>query len=226
MLRAMLRSFLYVFVVLAASTGCRKSPGASDAGEPVGPPRLELAKGRDDLLFTYFDADGKLHDVNAADKVPQDRRKQVLVRDLSKRAEEVKADQYVFVADLTREEGGTWPYAVVSRYSVDRSIRIGGFAGDDGDDGDDAGVRRVVVYGTSWCGACAQARSWLRSHKVPFADKDVEKDPRAAATMQRKVERAGMALGGVPVIDVMGTLVLGFDERQMERLLAGAPRKE
>ncbi len=197
--------------------GCtRSSSSAPDAGPPAAPPEVVFDKDRKDLLFTYVDAEGKLHDVDSADKVPEDRRKQVLVRDLSKGAEELKADQYVYVADLTREENGAWPHAAVSRYGVDRSIRDGDFqAVDEPDDGG----HRVVLYGTSWCGACAQARAWLKANGVPFADKDVEKDERAAAEMQRKMRRANMAFGGVPVIDAMGELMLGFDERRLAKLL-------
>ena len=194
---------------------CSRSGGA-DAGPPAAPPKLNLAKDRTDLVFTFVDTEGKLHDVDAADKVPVERRKQVLVRDLSKSADELKADQYVYVADLTREQDGAWPYADVSRYSVERSIKVGDFAVVD--EADDGG-QRVILYGTSWCGACAQARSWLKGHGVPFADKDIEKDGRAAAEMQRKMKRAGMGIGGVPVIDVMGELMLGFDERKLTELL-------
>ena len=209
--------FLLLVGLLAAPlAGCAKASGLADAGAPAAPPQLTLEKDRKDLLFTYVDLEGKLHDVDAADKVPEDRRKQVLVRDLSKGAEELKADQFVYVADLSREENGAWPYSVVSRYGIDRSIRDGDFQAVD--EPDDAG-QRVVLYGTSWCGACAQARGWVKSQGIPFADKDVEKDERAAAEMQRKMRRANMSLGGVPVIDAMGELMLGFDERRLSKLL-------
>jgi glutaredoxin len=198
---------------------CRSSGRLVDAGapEPPTPPELSLETDRKDLLFSYLDQDGKLRDVDSADKVPVDRRKQVLVRDLSKRAEEVKADQYVYVADLTREENGAWPYQVMSRYNIDRAVRDGDFVADEG--ADDGGEKRVTLYGTSWCGACAQARSWLRARGISFADKDVEKDPKAQAELARKVKRAGVPLGGVPVIDVGGKLLMGFDAKALERLL-------
>jgi len=213
-----MRRALLAIVVLCAFADCRRG-GAPDAGSPAEPAKLTFGKDRKDLLFTYADAEGKLRDVESAELVPADRRKQVLVRDLSKRAEEIKADQYVYLADLTREEDGAWPYAVVSRYGVDRSIKDGDFSLPE-DEGD-AGRTRVVIYGTSWCGACAQARAWLKERNIPFADKDVEKDPRAAREMSGKLKRAGIPFGGVPVIDVMGQLMLGFDERRMAKLLTG-----
>lgn len=41
--------------------------------------------------------------------------------------------------------------------------------------------------------------------------------------MARKMKRAGMQLGGVPVIDVRGKLMLGFDPNELERLLRANP---
>lgn len=210
-----MKRWILPMLLIFSVAACRRG-GAPDAGEPAAPPKLSLAKDRKDLLFTYVDAEGKLHDVDAADKVPEDRRKQVLVRDLSKGAEEVRADQYVFVADLTREDNGAWPYAVVSRYGIEKSIRAGDFAFVE--EPDDGG-QRIVLYGTSWCGACAQARSWFRARGIPFADKDIEKDPRAAAEMQHKMRRANLPFGGVPVIDLRGELMLGFDEARVAQLL-------
>lgn len=214
-----MKAWIPLTLLVALAPACTRST-PPDAGAPAAPPEIVFKKDRKDLLFTFVDAEGKLHDVDSADKIPEDRRKQVLVRDLSKGAEELKADQFVYVADLTREENGAWPHSVVSRYGVDRSIRDGDFqAVEEPDDGG----HRVVLYGTSWCGACAQARAWFKANNIPFADKDVEKDERASAEMQRKMRRANMAFGGVPVIDAMGELMLGFDERRLAKLLQKTP---
>ncbi len=206
----------------AALASCsRRSAAARDAGPaPVEtPPALALTRSRTDLLFTWIDLDGKLHDVDAADKVPAERRRQVLVRDLSKKPEELGADRFVYVADLTREEGDAWPYSVVSRYTSERSVKSGDFGASSSAPGD-GGEARVTIYGTSWCGACAQARQWLRSHQVPFADRDVEADRGAQAEMARKAREAGLQVGGVPVIEVDGKLMLGFDPSRLQELLS------
>jgi glutaredoxin len=213
---------LALATLLAASlASCsRRAAGGRDAGPaPVEtPPALSLTRDRTDLLFTWIDLEGKLHDVDSADKVPADRRRQVLVRDLSKKPEELAADRFVYVADLTREEGGAWPYAVVSRYASERSVKSGDFGADLAAAGD-GGEARVTLYGTSWCGACAQARQWLRSHQIPFADRDVEADRGAQVEMARKAREAGLQVGGVPVIDVGGKLMLGFDPSRLEQML-------
>jgi len=77
----------------------------------------------------------------------------------------------------------------------------------------------VTVYGTSWCGACRAARQYLTEHKIPFADKDVERDPAAARELADKASKMGVPTDRVPVIDVRGRLLLGFDRARIEALL-------
>lgn len=77
----------------------------------------------------------------------------------------------------------------------------------------------VIVYGTSWCGACRTARQYFVAHNVPFLDKDVEKDPAAAKELQQKAERFGVASDRVPILDVRGRLLIGFDPKRVEALL-------
>ncbi len=77
----------------------------------------------------------------------------------------------------------------------------------------------VVVYGTSWCGFCAKARAWLQGRGIPFEDKDVERDHDAADELARKAREAGFTPRGVPVIDVRGTLISGFDVPRLEAAL-------
>jgi glutaredoxin len=77
----------------------------------------------------------------------------------------------------------------------------------------------IVLYGTAWCGYCKKARAYLKKKGVSFADKDVEKDPGAAQELGEKAARAGKNISGVPVIDVKGTLIQGFDQVQLEKLL-------
>src|SRR5687767_6329973 len=67
------------------------------------------------------------------------------------------------------------------------------------------------------------AKEFLSQRGVPYTEKDVSRDPRAASELQRLGQR------GVPVIMVDGHMVVGFDRAQLERLLARAtaePRAE
>ena len=77
----------------------------------------------------------------------------------------------------------------------------------------------VTIYGTSWCGACKAARQYFTSRKIPFADKDVERDADAARELATKAAKMGIPTDRVPVIDVRGRLLLGFDRARIETLL-------
>ncbi len=222
----MSRPLALIGVLAALSAPACRKPAPAKASGPAALPHIEIDAKRTDLVFSYLDADGRYHDVDKLDDVPKDRRKQVLVRDLSKKPEEIHADEYLFVADLSVEADGGYPYAIVSRYGFDRRLKDMALSGEldaPAEEGDGGPEERpgVVLYGTSWCGACAAARQFFTSHGIPFVDKDIERDPKAQAELLRKARRAGVAVNGVPVIDFRGHLMLGFDQGQLERLMRG-----
>ncbi len=201
-------------------------PRSPDAGTGDGLPEVRVIPGKGRYVFSWYGGDGKIHDAAQLSAIPAGDRRQVIVRDLSRTADDLKSDRYLYLADLSAAEpDGGWPTAVVSRYAFEAQ-----------DDGKlpavgpemellpDGGRPLVIVYGTSWCGACRAAREYLRSHHVPFADEDIEKDPAAAAELSRKAKRSGMRLGGVPVLDIGGELLEGFDAAAVDRALAQARR--
>ncbi|HEX4406325.1 MAG TPA: glutaredoxin family protein, partial [Polyangia bacterium] len=83
----------------------------------------------------------------------------------------------------------------------------------------DGGTPVVTIYGTSWCGACRAARQYLTERRVPFADKDVERDPAAARELQDKASKMGIPTDRVPIIEVRGRLLQGFDRARIDALL-------
>lgn len=82
-----------------------------------------------------------------------------------------------------------------------------------------AAVDGVVVYKTAWCGVCKKVEAYLKRKGVDYEAKDIEKDPRAAAELQAKASAQGVRTGSVPVIDVGGQLIVGFDRARLEKLL-------
>ena len=80
-----------------------------------------------------------------------------------------------------------------------------------------------MIYGASWCGACRQARQFFEREGVAFVDRDIERDPGARDEMNQKARAAGVPTSGIPVIDVRGTILTGFDERRIRQLLAASP---
>ncbi|MEB0044379.1 MULTISPECIES: glutaredoxin family protein [unclassified Pseudomonas] len=63
----------------------------------------------------------------------------------------------------------------------------------------------VVLYATDWCGYCKLTRRFLDQKGIPYKEFDIEKDAQA--------RKAYEALGGrgIPLIDVNGTLIRGYD---------------
>jgi len=73
---------------------------------------------------------------------------------------------------------------------------------------------RVIVFSTPTCSFCNMAKKYFREKGVQFKDVDVSRDAAAARDMMR---RSGQ--GGVPVIDIGGRIVVGFDRPKINQLL-------
>ncbi|MDT8898133.1 MAG: glutaredoxin family protein [Thermanaerothrix sp.] len=73
---------------------------------------------------------------------------------------------------------------------------------------------RVIVFSTPNCPFCNMAKRYLRERGIKFRDVDVSRDAAAARDM---VRRSGQQ--GVPVIDINGKIVIGFDRPKIDRLL-------
>lgn len=58
------------------------------------------------------------------------------------------------------------------------------------------------------------AKKYLDDKKIPYIDKDVEKDPTAA---HESVQKSGQM--GIPVIDIGGTIIVGFDRPRIDTAL-------
>jgi glutaredoxin 3 len=73
---------------------------------------------------------------------------------------------------------------------------------------------KVIVYSTSSCPWCHVAKNFLKDHNIPFQDVDVGRDRKAA---QEMIDKSGQM--GVPVVDIDGTIIVGFNEAKMKSLL-------
>jgi glutaredoxin len=80
----------------------------------------------------------------------------------------------------------------------------------------------VIIYGAEWCGACHQAAAYLRRKGVAYVEKDIEKDPQAAREMQRKLRSAGLRSQSIPIIDVRGKVMVGFNPEAVDEALGHA----
>jgi glutaredoxin 3 len=73
---------------------------------------------------------------------------------------------------------------------------------------------KVIVFSTPTCSFCNAAKHYFRQQRIKFRDVDVSRDPVAARDM---VRRSGQQ--GVPVIDIGGKIVVGFDRNKINQLL-------
>lgn len=68
-------------------------------------------------------------------------------------------------------------------------------------------MANVKVYSTESCPWCVKVKAFLKENKIAFEDLNVGED---AEALQEMVEKSGQR--GVPVIDVNGTIIVGFDK--------------
>jgi glutaredoxin len=215
---------------LLFSAACRRSAPAAPSAEPA-PQQLEVLKdGRH--LFTYVEPSGAFATTDKPEIIPETARK--LVRVIDPGQMKPAGTSLVYVTDvnslLTAGKAPARPMpreafetAAIAQLPPGASSPMGAHPpqpmGDAGAPQSPPGKAVVTVYGTSWCGACRQARAYFAERKIPFADKDIEQDPAAARELGEKAAKMGIPTDRVPVLDVRGRLLLGFDRARVEALL-------
>jgi glutaredoxin 3 len=73
---------------------------------------------------------------------------------------------------------------------------------------------KVIIYSTPHCPYCVYAKDYFKENNVPFEDIDVSKDREKA---QEMVQKSGQM--GVPVIDIDGNILVGFQPETFDSLL-------
>jgi len=75
-------------------------------------------------------------------------------------------------------------------------------------------MKKVIVYSTQVCPYCSMVKAFLREKGIEFEDVDVGRDQKRA---QEMVEKSGQL--GVPVLDINGEIIIGFDRPKIELAL-------
>jgi len=78
---------------------------------------------------------------------------------------------------------------------------------------------KVIIYSTSWCAFCHTEMQWLEKLGVDFVAKDIEADK---AAYEELMSKNGGSFSGVPVTDIAGELVLGFDRPKLQAAMEKA----
>ena len=74
---------------------------------------------------------------------------------------------------------------------------------------------KVRVYTTSTCPWCVKAKEFLKANNVKYEEVNVGDNEKARNEM---FEKSGQF--GVPVIDVNGTVIVGFDKEALKKALS------
>jgi len=74
--------------------------------------------------------------------------------------------------------------------------------------------KKVKIYSTLTCPYCIRAKQFLKENNIVFEDADVSTNQEAAEEM---VKISGQM--GVPVLDIDGEIILGFDKQKIKQTL-------
>jgi len=75
-------------------------------------------------------------------------------------------------------------------------------------------VKQIKVYSTPTCPWCKKTKQFLDENKIPYQNLDVASDKTARDEMVSKTSQLG-----VPVVDIDGDILVGFDEKWLRQKL-------
>lgn len=224
---------LIVCALVGGSVGCTRSSASvqpapsseqsqsADGGAPAVP--FELRADSTDVTLFWFDSVGNAHAASSVSEVPQERRERVRVDPLRP---ELRAAGWVYVADV-RTPGGDGRFTVravqAEAFAAELDPALAartGQAAQRNANGQPANtVPEIVLYGAAWCGACNQAKTWMRSQGIPFVEHDIEREPDAARELTNRAREQGVPTGSIPIISIRGRLSVGFDPARINQAL-------
>lgn len=76
-------------------------------------------------------------------------------------------------------------------------------------------MKQVTIYTTPTCVWCKRTKEFFKQHNVSYEEKDVSADEQLAHEM---IEKSGQM--AVPVVDIDGEIVVGFNEPVLKKLLS------
>lgn len=75
-------------------------------------------------------------------------------------------------------------------------------------------MANITIYSTPSCPYCHMEKDYLKGKGIAFTDVDVAADPAKADEM---ITKSGQM--GVPVTDIDGTIIVGFDKPKLNAAL-------
>ncbi len=75
-------------------------------------------------------------------------------------------------------------------------------------------MAKITIYSTPTCVYCKMAKDFFAANNLAYEEHDVATDMKAREEM---VQKSGQL--GVPVIDIDGKIMVGFDEEELRQAL-------
>lgn len=75
-------------------------------------------------------------------------------------------------------------------------------------------MSQVIMYTTPTCAYCAKAKEFFKENKIDYSEINVAADPMKA---QEMIQKSGQI--GVPVFDIAGKIIVGFDKAAISSAL-------
>ena len=73
---------------------------------------------------------------------------------------------------------------------------------------------QVIIYSAVWCAFCKTEKQYLDSLGVSYTVRDIEEDTGAMEELQAK-----SGTSSVPVTDIAGEIIIGFDRAKIDSTL-------
>ena len=74
--------------------------------------------------------------------------------------------------------------------------------------------KKVIIYTTPVCPYCQSIKDYFNENDIEYEEKDISQDKEARDEM---VEKSGSK--GVPVVDIEGEIITGFDKKKIASIL-------
>jgi glutaredoxin 3 len=74
--------------------------------------------------------------------------------------------------------------------------------------------KKILIYSTPTCTYCIILKKYLKEKSIPYEEVDVSQNEEAQKEMIEKSNQMG-----VPVVDIDGEVIIGFDKEKIDKIL-------
>ncbi len=76
-------------------------------------------------------------------------------------------------------------------------------------------MKKIIIYTTDLCPFCKSTKEWLTAEGYEYEERNVQKNPDYRNEM---LEKSGAMT--VPILDIEGSIIIGFKVDEMEKALS------